>query len=73
MSFETTVEFVATASGFDGLCREYVYDTVKGLQACGIRDYQLEKLVVAVQQRLASREYFRYRLMALCYAAVAEW
>ena len=73
MSFETTVEFVATYSGFNELCREYLYDTVKSLQACGIRDHQLEKLAAAVQQRLASRLYFRYRLMALCYAAVAEW
>ena len=52
--FETTVEFVATASGFNVLCREYRYEPVKSLQACGIRDHQLEKLATAVQQRLAS-------------------
>ena len=28
MSFETTVDFVATASDFSGLCREYLYDTI---------------------------------------------
>ena len=55
MSFETTVEFVATASSFNGLCREYLNDTVKSLQACGIRDHQLEKLAATVKQRLASR------------------
>ena len=54
MSFETTVEFVATASGFDELCRENLYDTVKNPQASGISDHQLEKLPVTEQQRLAS-------------------
>ena len=37
---------------FNGPCREYLYDTVKGMQACGIRDHQLEKLAAAVQQSL---------------------
>ena len=55
MPFESTVEVVANASGFNGLCREYLYDTVRGMQACGIRDHQLEKLAAAVKQRLASR------------------
>ena len=54
MPFEATVEVVAHAAGFNGLCREYLYDTVKGMQASGIRDHQLEKLATAVQQRLAS-------------------
>ena len=54
MPFEATVEVVAHAAGFNGPCREYLYDTVKGMQACGIRDLQLEKLAAAVQQRLAS-------------------
>ena len=54
MSFETTVEFVATASGFNQLCGENLCDTVKSLQACGIHDHQSEKLAAAVQQRLAS-------------------
>ena len=54
MPFEATVEIVANASGFNGLCCEYLYDTVSGMQACGIRDHQLEKLAAAVQQRLAS-------------------
>ena len=54
MPFEATVEVVAHAAGFNGPCREYLYDTIKGMQACGIRDRQLEKLAAAVQQRLAS-------------------
>ena len=54
MPFEATVEVVAHAAGFNGPCREYLYDTVKGMQASGIRDQQLEKLATAVQQRLAS-------------------
>ena len=48
MPFEMTVEFVSNASGFNGLCREYLYDTLKGMQACGIRDHQLEKLTASV-------------------------
>ena len=55
MPFEATVEVVAHAAGFNGLCREYLYDTVNGMQASGIHDHQLEKLAAAVQQRLASR------------------
>ena len=55
MPFEATVEVVAHAAGFNGPCREYLYDTVKGMQASGIRDHQLEKLATAVQHRLASR------------------
>ena len=54
MPFEATVEVVAHAAGFNGPCREYLYYTIKGMQACGIRDRQLEKLAAAVQQRLAS-------------------
>ena len=55
MPFEATAEVVASAAGFNGPCHDYLYDTVEGLQACGIRDHQLEKLAAAVQQRLASR------------------
>lgn len=54
MPFEATVDVVAHAAGFNGPCREYLYDTVKGMRACGIRDHQLEKLAAAVQRRLAS-------------------
>ena len=54
MSFEATVEFVTAASGFNELGREYFYDTGKSLQACCIRDHELEKLAAAVQPRLAS-------------------
>ncbi|MEC8109367.1 MAG: gamma-glutamylcyclotransferase [Pseudomonadota bacterium] len=53
MTFESTVKVVANAVGFNGPCCDYLYDTVKGMKACGIRDHQLEKLVAAVQQRLA--------------------
>ena len=55
MPFESTVTVVANAVGFNGPCRDYLYDTVKGIKACGIRDRQLEKLAASVQQRLASR------------------
>ena len=55
MTLEATVGVVANASGFNGLCREYLYDIVTGMQACGIRDRQLEKLATAIKQRLASR------------------
>ena len=54
MPFEATVEILANAAGFNGSCRDYLYDTVKGMQARGIRDHQLEKLTAAVQRRLAS-------------------
>ena len=55
MPFESTVKVVANAIGFNGPCRDYLYDTVEGMKACGIRDRQLEKLAAAVQQRVASR------------------
>ena len=55
MPFESTVTVVAKAVGFNGPCRDYLYDTIKGMKACGIRDHKLEKLAAAVQQRLASR------------------
>ena len=55
MPFDSTVNVVANAVGFNGPCRDYLFDTVKGMKACGIRDHQLEKLAAAVQQRLASR------------------
>ena len=55
MPFELTVRVVANAVGFYGPCRDYLYDTVKGIKACGICDHQLEKLAAAVQQSLASR------------------
>ena len=54
MPFEATVEVLANAVGFNGPCFDYLYDTVTGMKACGIRDHHLEKLVAAVQQRLAS-------------------
>ena len=54
LPFETIAEIVANANGFNGPCHVYLYDTVRGMQACGIHDHQLEKLSTAVQQRLAS-------------------
>ena len=54
MPFEMIVEVVANATGFNGPCRDYLYSTVRGMQACGIRDNHLENLATAVQQRLAS-------------------
>ncbi len=54
ISFESTVEVVANAAGFNGCCRDYLYDTVKGMQEWGIHDHQLEKLCAAVKHRLAS-------------------
>lgn len=54
MSFAETVEIVAKAAGFNGPCRDYLFDTIKGMRAFGIRDHQLEKLATAVQRRLAS-------------------
>ena len=55
MPFDATAEGVANAAGFNGPCSDYLYDTLRGMQACGIREHQLEKLAAAVQQRLASR------------------
>ena len=55
MPFELTVRVVANAVGFYGPCRDYLYDTVKGIKARGICEHQLEKLAAAVQQSLASR------------------
>jgi len=55
MPFDDVVEVVVKAAGFNGPCRDYLFDTVQGMQDCGIRDQQLEKLVIAVQQRLASK------------------
>ena len=39
MPFEATAEVVAKAAGFNGPCHAYLYDTVKGMRACDIRDH----------------------------------
>ncbi|MFZ9134788.1 MAG: gamma-glutamylcyclotransferase [Candidatus Puniceispirillaceae bacterium] len=54
MPFEDTVATVATAAGFNGHCRDYLFDTLAGMHDCGIRDRAMEKLAKAVSERLAS-------------------
>jgi cation transport protein ChaC len=56
MSFEATVDVVARARGFNGYCHDYLYDTLDGFRACGIRDRYMEKLASAVRERLASNQ-----------------
>jgi len=53
MSIEEEADTIASAAGFIGPCRDYLFDTVKALQANGIHDPHLEKLVRAVERRLA--------------------
>ena len=53
MSLHSEAEIIAAASGFIGPCRDYLFDTVAGLQDHGIRDKYLENLVIAVKARLA--------------------
>lgn len=54
MPFESTVDAIANAHGFNGFCRDYLFDTLDGMRACGIRDRHMEKLASAVRERLAS-------------------
>ena len=54
MAFEHTVDAVAKARGFNGYCRDYLFDTLAGMRACGIHDPHLNKLAAAVRERLAS-------------------
>ncbi len=53
MSLEDEADIIAAASGFIGPCCDYLFDTVSGLRAHGIRDRYLENLVIAVKARLA--------------------
>ena len=53
MSIAEEADTIASAVGFIGPCREYLFDTVKALHANGIRDPHLEKLVREVEHRLA--------------------
>ena len=55
MPFEDTVRTVATAAGFNGNCYDYLLDTVNGMKKCGIRDAAIEKLAIAMSERLASQ------------------
>ncbi|MEK9760791.1 MAG: gamma-glutamylcyclotransferase [Candidatus Puniceispirillum sp.] len=56
MPFDHLVNVVATAEGFNGFCRDYLFDTLGGMRNCGIRDRSMEKLARAVVERLASAE-----------------
>ena len=40
MPFDATVEVVANASGFNGLCREYLYDTVTAVSYTHLRAHE---------------------------------
>jgi len=53
MPIETEVEIIASATGFIGHCRDYLFDTVDGLHQYGLRDPHLEKLAGLVKARLA--------------------
>jgi cation transport protein ChaC len=53
MSLDSEAEIIAAARGFIGPCRDYLFDTVAGLNDHGIRDRHLENLVTAVKARLA--------------------
>ncbi len=54
MPFETIVNTVAEARGFNGHCYDYLFDTLAGIKEYGIYDAAMEKLANAVSQRLAS-------------------
>ena len=56
MPFEDTVKTVAEATGFNGHCYDYLFDTLAGIKENGIHDATMEKLANAVSQRLASTE-----------------
>ena len=58
MPFEDMVKIVATAAGFNGHCYDYLFDTVNGMKKCGIHDAAMEKLAIAVSERLASPAIF---------------
>ena len=53
MSIDEEADTIASATGFIGPCREYLFDTVKALHANDIHDPHLEKLVREVERRLA--------------------
>ena len=56
MTLDEEADVIASASGFIGPCRDYLFDTVKALEADGISDTHLKKLQRAVERRLASEE-----------------
>ena len=53
MTIAEEADTIASAVGFIGPCRDYLFDTVKALHANDIRDPHLEKLVREVERRLA--------------------
>ncbi len=56
MTLDQEADVIASASGFIGPCRDYLFDTVKALEADRISDPHLKKLQRAVERRLASEE-----------------
>ena len=56
MTLDQEADVIASASGFIGPCRDYLFNTVKALEADGISDPHLKKLQRAVERRLASEE-----------------
>ena len=56
MTLDQEADVIASASGFIGPCRDYLFDTVKALEADGVSDPHLKKLQRAVEHRLASEE-----------------
>ena len=53
MPLSEEADVIATAVGFLGPCRDYLFSTVNSLHDYGIHDPYLEKLTNLVQQRLA--------------------
>ena len=53
MSLDEEADIIASAAGFIGPCRDYLFDTVEALAAEGILDPHLEKLQRAVRHRVA--------------------
>ena len=56
MTLDQEADVIASASGFIGPCWDYLFDTVKALEADRISDPHLKKLQRAVERRLASEE-----------------
>ena len=56
MPFEDTVNTVTKATGFDGRCYGYLFDTLAEIKEYGIYEARVEKLADAVSRRLASME-----------------
>ena len=59
MTFDETAHVIANAEGFLGPCRDYLFNTLQGLQELGISDPAMEKLAVKVEHKLASSDHIR--------------